>query len=398
MITFDDWTLTSDLDPIARQYDNLVWRLEIPGAFPEGWSWDLLVQVGRHLDVIRLTPTEEGLGVELTAEMLAFAGYYAVQLRGTLGEQVRHTNVVRAFVPPSLSGDRQWPELPTEFSQAEAAIRALYDHPPYPGDGGYWMVWDLETGEYAQSRLPLPPVAVGPQGEKGEKGDQGEPGPQGEQGPAGPAGPQGETGPQGPKGDTGDTGPQGEQGETGPAGPQGLQGPAGEGVPSTDGVPDNYVLTPAGWAEPAGGGSEQEWTLLGETDCSVVSGNIIYDGLDNYTEFLILAETVKNESATNSGYFISINNKQIAQAAVSIRNQSLSTEYYQWSYARFNGLVWDVRSTAGAVAETNVTMTNANANFVYNFVLGVGAAAAFQLTAPVAQYQAVTGKITVWGR
>lgn len=254
MITFDDWTLTSDLDPIARQYDNLVWRLEIPGAFPEGWSWDLLVQVGRHLDVIRLAPTEEGLGVELTAEMLAFAGYYAVQLRGTLGEQVRHTNVVRAFVPPSLSGDRQWPVLPTEFSQAEAAIRALYDHPPYPGDGGYWMVWDLETGEYAQSQLPLPPVAVGPQGEKGEKGDQGEPGPQGEQGPAGPAGPQGETGPQGPKGDTGDTGPQGEQGETGPAGPQGLQGPAGEGVPSTDGVPDNYVLTPAGWAEPSGGG------------------------------------------------------------------------------------------------------------------------------------------------
>ena len=264
MITFDDWTLTSDLDPIARQYDNLVWRLEIPGEFPEGWSWDLLVQVGRHLDVIRLTPTEEGLGVELTAEMLAFAGYYAVQLRGTQGEQVRHTNVVRAFVPPSLSGDRQWPELPTEFSQAEAAIRALYDHPPYPGDGGYWMVWDLETGEYAQSRLPLPPVAEGPQGEKGEKGEQGEPGPQGEQGPAGPAGPQGETGPQGPKGDTGDTGPQGEQGETGPAGPQGLQGPAGEGVPSTDGVPDNYVLTPAGWAEPSGGGSATVETVPAE--------------------------------------------------------------------------------------------------------------------------------------
>lgn len=176
------------------------------------------------------------------------------------------------------------------------------------------------------------------------------------------------------------------------------QGPAGAGVPSAEGVPDNYVLTPAGWAQPQGGGSEREWTLLGETDCSVVGGDIIYNGLDNYTEFLILAETVKNESTSNSGYSLYINNRQIAQAAASIRNQSLSTENYQWVYARYNGLVWDVRSTAGATLEANLSMRNANASFPYNFVLNVGAAAAFQLTAPVAQYQAVTGKITVWGR
>ncbi len=291
MIHFDDWLLTKDEGPvIARQYDNLTRRLEILGDIPEGWSWTLLVQADReHLDLIALRPMEGGLGVDLTAEMLALSGYYTIQLRGNQGELVRHTNQVRIFIPDSLSGDANWPEVPSEFSQMEANIRELGEHPPIPGDGGYWLVWDLERDEYVTSDLPLPDVSVGPpgpqgplgpqgepgpqgpQGEpgpRGEKGEQGEPGPQGETGPAGPEGPQGpqgekgdtgpqgpqgekgekgDTGPQGPqgekgdKGDTGprgDVGPQGEQGPAGPAGPEGPQGPAGLGVPPISGPED----------------------------------------------------------------------------------------------------------------------------------------------------------------
>lgn len=166
MIYFDDWLLKADAGPvIARQYDNLTRRLEITGDLPEGWDWTLLVQADReHLDLIALRPMEGGLGVDLTAEMLALSGYYTIQLRGNQGELVRHTNQVRIFIPSSLSGDANWPEIPSEFSQAEARIIALNAHPPYPGDAGYWMVWDLETGAYVQSALPLPPVAEGPAG------------------------------------------------------------------------------------------------------------------------------------------------------------------------------------------------------------------------------------------
>lgn len=46
--------------------------------------------------------------------------------------------------------------------------------------------------------------------------------------------------------------------------PQGPQGPAGEGVPSTEGVPDDYVLTPAGWAKPSGGFSATVETVPAE--------------------------------------------------------------------------------------------------------------------------------------
>ena len=139
----------------------------------------------------------------------------------------------------------------------------LNNHPPVPGNNGYWMLWDTDKGTYVESDLPLPAVSVGPQGPQGEKGDkgdaftyadftaeqlaalkgekgdtgatgpqgpQGEKGEKGEKGDTGATGPQGlkgDTGPQGPKGDTGAQGPKGDTGDTGPQGPQGEQGPAG---------------------------------------------------------------------------------------------------------------------------------------------------------------------------
>ena len=124
VIHYEDWRLWADPGPaIARQYDNLTRRLEITGDLPEGWDWTLLVEADReHLDLIALRPMEGGLGVDLTAEMLALSGYYTIQLRGNQGELARHTNQVRIFIPSSLSGDANWPEVPSEFSQAEADI------------------------------------------------------------------------------------------------------------------------------------------------------------------------------------------------------------------------------------------------------------------------------------
>ena len=297
MIKFSAWNIGAIGSPLGRQYDNLTRSLDIVGNIPDGWTWDALLQIGDNLNIISLSPSDGGLHATLTADMLAIKGKYRLQLRASQGDKIRHTNIITVDVSESISGDAKWPEIPTEFSQAEALIRELNAHPPIPGSEGFWLLWNPDTDAYEKSNLPLPDVAVGPQGPKGDpgpagpqgiqgepgpagdtgpqgpagpqglKGDRGEAGgigPQGEQGPAGPAGPQGETGPQGPKGDTGDTGPQGERGETGPAGPQGLQGPAGEGVPSTDGVPDNYVLTPAGWAEPSGGGSATVETVPAE--------------------------------------------------------------------------------------------------------------------------------------
>ena len=250
----------------------------------------------------------------------------------------------------------------------EANIRALGAHPPVPGDEGFWLVWDLERGEYVTSDLPLPDVSVGPAGKaatiKVGETVTGDPGtqaaventgtenaavlrftiPRGAVGPTGatpaisvevtglPAGaaptaevsgtpeapvialgiPAGRQGDPGGKGDPGDPGQTPNitigQVETLPAGsavtasitgetpnlvlnlgiPQGQQGDHGAGVPSTEGVPDNYVLTPIGWVPPpSGGGSApacQVWDVTVEED--VISYAIPVDDPTSYDFYI----------------------------------------------------------------------------------------------------------------
>lgn len=248
MIKFSAWNIDAIGSSLGRQYDNLTRSLDIVGDIPDGWTWDALLQAGDNLNIITLSTAEKGLHATLTADMLAINGKYRLQLRASQADKIRHTNIITVDVSESISGDAKWPEIPTEFSQAEDRIRELNAHPPIPGSDGFWLLWNPEADAYEKSNLPLPDVAVGPQGPKGDpgpagpqgiqgepgpqgpagptgpKGDTGEPGPQGEPGPAGDIGPQGPAGPQGPKGDRGEAGgigPQGPKGDTGPAGTPG---------------------------------------------------------------------------------------------------------------------------------------------------------------------------------
>lgn len=341
-LNFTSWILCpTGPTSIGYQYDNLTDVLQVTGTVPAGWSWDLMVQCGTNLNIIPMEQAEDGsLSVVLTAEMIPLTGYYTMQLRATQGELVKYTNQFQAYVGASLSGDAQWPTVPTEFTQVEQNILDLNQHPPYPGDAGYWMTWDLESGAYVQSQLPLPPVAEGPPGKAATiqvgATTTGEPGTEatvqnvGNENaailnftvPAGPAGPTGTTpdisvrvsglpagseptvsvsgtpeapviylgipaGQQGTPGTPGTNGTDGTDGqtpnitigtvETLPAGSNvtasitgqtpnlvlnlGIpQGPAGAGVPSTEGVPTDYLLSPAGWVAPPSGA--KQWRLI----------------------------------------------------------------------------------------------------------------------------------------
>lgn len=158
MIYFTDWRLDATGDIIARQYDNQSRTITITGALPEGWTWELLVRAGDAYDEWPMTAQDGSIGCTLTAEMLAVSGYYTLQLRGKQGEMVRHTNTIRVFIPESLSGDAQWPELPTAFSDAvdraeDAADRAeaAAVHQPMISDAKTWLVWDADKGEYVDT-------------------------------------------------------------------------------------------------------------------------------------------------------------------------------------------------------------------------------------------------------
>ena len=153
---------------------------------------------------------------------------FDVTLFGKSSTQEVPTNVVSLRLEKSNTLWAQ--DAPEPQPSWLAKVIDLNNHPSIPGDNGYWLLWDTDSGTYVESELPLPPVSVGPKGDKGDTGPQG---PKGDTGATGPQGPKGDTGPQGPKGDTGATGatgpqgPKGDKGDTGPQGPQGEQGPAG---------------------------------------------------------------------------------------------------------------------------------------------------------------------------
>lgn len=157
MITFTDWTIENGCGaPIAMQYDNLSRTLTVYGEIPDGWTWAMLVRAHGKLNIIHLSQVDGGVGTVLTNDMLALPGYYTMQLRGTQGEVTRHTNTIPVYIPESLSGDAQWPTVPSEFTQVEQNIIAINNNPPKPNVNGYWMIYNPETGEYEESDIPLP--------------------------------------------------------------------------------------------------------------------------------------------------------------------------------------------------------------------------------------------------
>ena len=158
--SFSSWHIETSEGILGRQYDNLAHQIVVVGSLPEDYTWDMLVECRGNYNVIPLTVNSTGASATLTADQLALSGYYDFQLRGTQNSVIHHTNSTQVFIPDTIVGPGTWPVLPTEFSEAEAAIKELNAHPPTPGENGYWMIWDLDTHAYVQSDLPIPGLTM----------------------------------------------------------------------------------------------------------------------------------------------------------------------------------------------------------------------------------------------
>lgn len=386
-LTFHNWKIETGKWE-ARQYDNGVWELLLTGDLPDGWAWQALISQGDKLDIIDLAVSEKGVSATLTAENLALTGYYTIQIRGTNGGQVRHTNLVQVYVPRSLSGDATWPEIPTEFSQMENRIRALAEHPPIPGDG-YWMIWDMDAGMYQKSnfRLTVDPV---------EK-------------------------------DAGMTEPVGrdEDGKlwTAPGGaisvtadaiekalgytpadkkaiPTALPSPhaltfTGAVTGSYDGSQDVEVETPGG------GGSEKPLSLIASYDFTDNTTSVFEEtGLDNLTELIFLSTNVTNATTTPSGLTLRINDIDIAAALVPSFKQGAHTgeSGEPWEVCRYNGVFWECLLCNDKSGHSAVSAAKSIATMNNHAIRNVGPATKIYLYVPNPIYKPVTGTLEVWGR
>lgn len=170
-IIFSDWVIALDKGRLPRQYDDGE-PLEVVNA-PDGWAWTLNTKLDGNLDVIPLTATNGVVGTTLSKSQLALAGDYWLQLTGTKDGVTRHTNIINMAVPISLSGDANWPTLPTAFSDAldraeDAADRAesAATHGPRISGTNTWEVWDPDKGQYVDTMVDAS-GKTGPQGPAG---------------------------------------------------------------------------------------------------------------------------------------------------------------------------------------------------------------------------------------
>lgn len=182
MIIFNNWQISST-GVLAQQFDHMTRKVEVVGDLPEGYEWSLLVECGNDKDTLHLERTSTGAEAILTQDNLCVTGHYKLQLRGNLIEdtsKTRHTNVVQTYVPASLTGSGNWPEMPSEFAQieqnvlsakvdAEEAAKRSEDamsKRPRIGDNGCWHVWDASAEKYVDTGVN----ATGPVGPKGVSG------------------------------------------------------------------------------------------------------------------------------------------------------------------------------------------------------------------------------------
>lgn len=96
---------------------------------------------------------------------------FEVTLFGKSGSQEVPTNVVSLLLEKSNTLWEQ--DAPEPQPSWLAKVIDMNNHPPIPGDNGYWLLWDTDSGAYVESELPLPAVSVGPQGPQGEPGPAG---------------------------------------------------------------------------------------------------------------------------------------------------------------------------------------------------------------------------------
>lgn len=213
---------------------------------------------------------------------------FNITLLGTNGGQEVPTNVVYLHLEKSNTlWEKDAPEPQPSWL---AKVIDLNNHPPIPGDNGYWLIWNTDSGAYVESELPLPDMPVGPQGPKGPKGEKGD---TGATGPQGPKGDKGDTGPQGPKGDTGPQGPKGDTGET---------GPAGAGVPDGGTAGQLLSKTESGteWINPPQSGVQPDWNQNDNAAADYVKNRPFYIG--NRVENVLVEESTVPFDLTNGIY------------------------------------------------------------------------------------------------
>lgn len=146
---------------LGYQGDNLVNTVQVTVDKDSAWNYRLDMYKGKSkcFDSVLLTRNGNICTVDLTDEILSYGGRYSFQLRGYTDEKTYHSEIFEAWVNGSIEYNQENcgcdNALPQEFYQVENNVTEINNHPPYPGDSGKWMIWEVNKHEYVESDIAV---------------------------------------------------------------------------------------------------------------------------------------------------------------------------------------------------------------------------------------------------
>lgn len=148
---------------------------------------------------------------------------------------------------------------------------------------------------------------------------------------------------------------------------------------------------------PEKGEAEKSWTKIIDLEITEATATIEKTELDNCTDVYIAWNALCNETSTESGYNLFINDIMIVQNTAAPITKSGAALKHGFTISKYNGLVWETYQCTGASTKGNKQMSAA-AIVPFALIEGVGRMTKFKLSCPSTPNVAISGTLEVWVR
>ena len=142
---------------------------------------------------------------------------------------------------------------------------------------------------------------------------------------------------------------------------------------------------------PSGGG--KTWTKILEVEITEATANFVVNGLDNYTDFIIFNDGLRNETTIDSAMDLDINDIRVGTGLVTVLKNGTVT--YSWAKLTYDGFTWLTLASERAIDKRR---NLSNAKMPYYVMPNIGKATSIHLQTPNSIYAPIAGKITIYGR
>ena len=153
-----------------------------------------------------------------------------------------------------------------------------------------------------------------------------------------------------------------------------------------------YQVVGAGGAAEA---TQKAWAKIIDAEITEATASFSKNGLPNVTELYIKCSQLANATDKDTTEWLFINGKMVSNKITKVSKVD-GQKVFNWTYCKYNGLVWVIYSSSGAISNGNLSSNNVQCP--YNLVDNVGAATSIEISSPTTQYAANTGKLEVWAR